>query len=163
MSAYAAIYQMTERTVFAANSFDGLPVSTHENDISLKLSKDRFPELAVSLDTVRENFDVYGLATDKVKFLKRWFKETLPSAPIDKIALLRIDGDLYESAMDALTALYHKVSLGGIVIVDDYHAVPACKQAALDYFDVHDLALPVLKEIDWTGVWWVKQTTAEQN
>lgn len=49
-----------------------------------------------------------------------WFSDSLPSAPIDKISFLRLDGDLYVSTMDPLLALYDKVSPGGLIYVDDY-------------------------------------------
>ena len=75
--------------------------------------------LAVTLDQVKANFKCYGLLDEQVKFLKGWFKETLPTAPIEKLAILRLDGDMYESTMDALVSLYPKVSPGGYVIVDD--------------------------------------------
>ena len=76
--------------------------------------------LAVSIDEVRRNFAAYGLLDDQVQFLKGWFSETLPGAPIERLALMRLDGDLYESTRDALVNLYDRLSPGGYVIVDDY-------------------------------------------
>jgi Macrocin-O-methyltransferase (TylF) len=61
---------------------------------------------------------VTGYWMSRVVFL--WFNDTLPDAPIDRLAVLRLDGDMYESTIEALNALYHKVSYGGSVIVDDY-------------------------------------------
>jgi O-methyltransferase len=87
-------------------------------------------ELAVSLEQVKANFDRYGLLDDQVRFLKGWFRDTLPVAPIERLAVLRLDGDMYESPMDTLVNLYPKLSEGGYVIVDDYGAIPACRQAA---------------------------------
>lgn len=80
-------------------------------------------KLAVSLEAVQENFRKYDLLDDQVRFLKGWFKDTLPTAPIQKLAILRLDGDMYESTMDGLNNLYSKLSVGGFVIVDDYGAV----------------------------------------
>jgi O-methyltransferase len=68
------------------------------------------------------------LFDDNVKFLAGWFKDTLPSAPIKKVSVLRLDGDMYESTMDALVALYKKVTPNGYIIVDDYHAVEGAKR-----------------------------------
>jgi len=65
-------------------------------------------------------------------FLEGWFKDTLPNAPIDKIAVLRLDGDMYESTIQALESLYHKVSAGGAVIIDDYF-LKACAEAVTDF------------------------------
>src|ERR1044072_2882529 len=82
-----------------------------------------------------------------------WFSDTLPDAPIERLAVLRLDGDMYSSTWDALTALYAKVSPGGFVIVDDYHAVPGCKQAVDDFRPRHAIDAP-LETIDWAGVFW---------
>jgi O-methyltransferase len=90
-----------------------------------------------------------------VKFLVGWFKDTLPNTPIEKLALLRLDGDMYESTMDALTHLYSKLSIGGYIIIDDWGAVPACKNAVIDFrtkFNISEEIIP----IDWSGVYWKK-------
>jgi hypothetical protein len=100
----------------------------------------------------KKNFE-NGLLDEQVKFLKGWFKDTLPNAPIQKLALLRLDGDMYESTMDALLALYDKVSVGGYIIVDDYHVVEGCKRAIHDFLSQRNLN-PVLEEIDGVGVYW---------
>jgi O-methyltransferase len=115
-----------------------------------------YSELAVSVEKVRENFARYGLLDDHVRFLVGWFHETLPSAPISQLAVLRLDGDLYQSTMDALDALYSKVSVGGYVIVDDYGVVDACKEAVDDFRAAHDIKEPVVP-IDWTGVYWRRE------
>ncbi len=69
---------------------------------------------------------------DNVQFIKGWFKDTLPDAPINQIAVARLDGDLYASTMDALSNLYGKLSIGGYLIVDDY-ALVECRQAVDDF------------------------------
>ena len=65
------------------------------------------------LETVKANFEKYGLLDAQVVFLKGWFKDTLPAAPIGKLAVMRLDGDMYESTMDALKSLYPELSPGG--------------------------------------------------
>jgi O-methyltransferase len=90
-----------------------------------------------------------------VQFLKGWFKDTLPQAPIERLAVARLDGDMYESTMTAIEALYPKVQPGGFVIVDDYGAVPACKRAIEDYRARFGITEPI-ETIDWTGVYWRK-------
>ena len=69
--------------------------------------------------------------------------------------MLRLDGDMYESTMDALTNLYPKLSSGGFCIVDDFGAIPACKQAVDDYRERNGIK-ETMVEIDWTGVFWRK-------
>jgi hypothetical protein len=114
-----------------------------------------FPQLAVSLDQVKHSFARYGLLDQQVKFIQGWFHDTLPSAPVDQLALLRVDGDLYESTMDVLKHLYPKVMPGGFVIIDDYQDIAACRHAVDDYRDKNDILDPIMK-IDWSGVYWRK-------
>jgi len=109
-----------------------------------------------SVKQVKNNFSKYGLLDDNVKFLKGWFKDTLPVAPINKLALLRLDGDMYESTMDGLVNLYPKLSKGGYIIVDDWGAVEGCKLAVLDYRKKHGITEEIIT-IDWTGVYWKKE------
>jgi len=80
-----------------------------------------------------ENFRKYDLLDRQVRFLKGWFSETLPGCPIERLAVLRLDGDMYESTMDALKHFYPKLSAGGYLIVDDYGAAPACKTAIHEF------------------------------
>ncbi len=111
----------TERTVWVADSFEGLPPpNPEEYPADAGLNFHEVDELAVSREEVERNFERFGLLDDQVRFLKGWFKDTLPGAPIEQLAILRLDADLYESTMDALVPLYPKVASGGYVIVDDY-------------------------------------------
>jgi hypothetical protein len=142
------------RNVWLADSFQGLPkpdVANYPADQGDELWT--FQELAVPLETVKHNFERYGLLDDQVRFVQGWFRDTLPTVPIDCLALLRLDGDLYESTMVALRSLYHKVSPGGYVIVDDYGATPTCQQAVDDFRRACGVREP-LWPIDWGGVFW---------
>lgn len=148
---------VTDRVVWAADSFAGLPVpnaAKYPMDAALDFSG--YKELAVSLESVQMNFRRYNLLDDQVRFLKGWFRDTLPAAPVQRLALLRMDGDLYESTMDALVHMYPKVSKGGYVIVDDYNDIPACRQAVQDYRAKHRITDEILP-IDWSGAFWQKQ------
>jgi hypothetical protein len=88
-----------------------------------------------------------------VRFLPGWFSDTLPVCGIERLAVLRLDGDMYASTMDAIVPLYPRVSPGGFVIVDDYHEVPGCKQAISDYRAQEGITAPI-QEIDGLGVYW---------
>jgi hypothetical protein len=112
-----------------------------------------FDELAVSQEQVRANFARYDLLDDQVQFLEGWFKDTLPTAPVGALAVLRLDGDYYESTIQILEALYHKVSPGGFVIVDDYGCIEACRQAVTDFRADNAIEDPIVA-VDWTGVYW---------
>jgi O-methyltransferase len=155
MKGYLDAWEMKSRRVWVADSFEGLPAPSLPQDQGHDFSAGRVPILAVSLDEVRENFRRYGLLDDSVRFLKGWFRDTLPPAPIEKLAVLRLDGDLYESTMDALNALYHKVERGGFVIIDDYGDFEPCRRAVHEFRDRHGVSEPI-EGIDWTGKFWRK-------
>lgn len=145
-----------DRRVWVADSFEGLPVPDEDQypaDAGLDWS--HVEVLKVGADAVRANFERYGLLDDRVRFLEGWFCDTLPSAPIEQLAVLRLDGDLYQSTMDALVSLEPKVSPGGFVLVDDYGGWPPCRAAVDDYRAERGITEPI-HEVDWTGVWWRK-------
>jgi hypothetical protein len=136
---------VTDRTVWCADSFAGLPPPNPDKfplDWGIDLSGVK--ELAVSLPRVRLNFARYGLLDDQVRFLKGYFADTMPNAPIDRVAILRLDGDLYESTWQVLENLYPKLSVGGYVIIDDYGGVQeGCRAAVHDYRRLHGISDPI--------------------
>lgn len=155
LRAVCEAYGERNRKVICADSFEGLPppnpdeypADTGDKHHTVKI-------LAVSMDDVKNAFTAYDLLDDQVEFLKGWFKDTLPS--LDRsFALVRLDGDMYESTIQGLDSLYDRLSPGGFLIVDDYGAVPACRQAVQEYREKHNIT-DELHPIDWTGVWWRK-------
>ena len=110
-------------------------------------------KLDVGIDDVREQFEQYGLLDDGVRFLEGWFKDTLPAVADREFAVIRLDGDMYGSTIEALTPLYPRLSPGGFLIVDDYGAYQACRQAVTDYRDANRITEPI-EQVDWTGVYW---------
>jgi len=148
-------HNVTDRTVWACDSFEGLPPPDPARyPADVVDNHHEYPELAAGLEQVKHNFRRYRLLDDQVRFLKGWFVDTLASAPIDEIALLRLDGDMYESTMEALEPLYPKVSPGGYCIVDDYY-LSNCRAAVDDYrsrLGVTDEIVP----IDLASVFWRK-------
>jgi hypothetical protein len=101
---------------------------------------------------VAELYQRYGLLDEQTVSLEGWFKDTLAKAPIESSALLRLDGDLYESTMDALIPLYKKVSRGGFVI-DDYGTCPPCARAVSDFRAAHGILDPTKEIDDQSGYW----------
>ncbi len=156
MRGILAAWGDTARRVVVADSFAGLP----------KPDPIRYPadaddehwtksELVVGVDEVKANFARYGLLDDRVEFLVGFFSDTLPTAPVDSLAVLRVDGDMYQSVSETLRYLYPKVSPGGYVIIDDYGAVPGCAKAVDDYRQAHGIEEEML-EVDWTRRYWRK-------
>ena len=143
-------YGDRRRTVWVADSFAGLPAP----DTRLETFEEwKGGDMAVSLEDVRQNFGRYGLLDDQVRFLKGFFSETLPAAPIARLAVLRADADLYASTRDVLDHLYPKLSIGGYAIFDDYVNLPDCRKAIDEYRDRHEITEPI-QHIDQRAVFW---------
>jgi O-methyltransferase len=152
-------YSDTTRTVWVADSFQGLPppdAARYPADSGDRLHT--LGGLAVGVDQVRHNFERYGLLDEQVQFLVGWFKDTLPTAPIEKLAVIRLDGDMYESTWQAIEALYPKLSPGGFCILDDYgsHA-SQCGEAINDYRKAHGIGEKIV-DVDGFGAYWRKAT-----
>ncbi|PZS24691.1 MAG: macrocin O-methyltransferase [Pseudonocardiales bacterium] len=146
----------TERRVWVADSFEGLPKPNEKRYVAdTGDSHYLVADLRVGVEQVKENFRRYGLLDDQVKFLVGWFKDTLPTAPIDRLAVARLDGDMYESTIQAIEATYPKLSPGGFCIVDDYGNIPACKRATHDFRDRAGITDEII-DIDGSGVFWRK-------
>lgn len=155
MRALLAAHDVKDRRVWVADSFSGLPPPNPAEfpaDAGDELYK--ISVLSASLDEVKKNFAKYGMLDAQVEFLPGWFKDTLPRAPIEKLAILRLDGDLYESTIQALRSLYDKLSPGGFAIVDDF-VLPGCRQA-VDDFRTDRRILDPLIDIDGTASFWRK-------
>lgn len=155
MRGLLAAYGITDRTVWVADSFQGLPVPDVER---YPIDAGWAPQasfLTISEEEVRGNFARYDLLDDQVRFLPGWFKDTLPTAPIEQLALLRLDGDLYGSTWDALSALYPKLAPGGFIIIDDYNFF-TCKNAVHDYRDQQSIEEPI-QPIDGMAVFWRRE------
>jgi hypothetical protein len=153
MRAILKAYGVTDRDVWVADSFEGLPepdeekypleAKAHAGPVMNKL----YNHLASGIDEVKSNFQAFGMLDDQVRFLKGWFKDTLPDAPIKKLAVMRLDGDYYESTMDALKNLYHRLSVGGFVIIDDYgeETWTYCKKAVEDFRTEKGITDPLVR------------------
>lgn len=141
------------RNVWVADSFDGLPPPDERYPADKGSVMHTWRELAIPKEQVMKNFKDFGLLSSQVKFIKGWFKDTLPG-PVEKLAILRLDGDMYSSTIEVLEALYPKLSVGGYVIIDDY-SIENCSKAVTDFREKYTISEPI-KKIDWTGVYWQK-------
>ena len=155
------VHGVSDRLVWVADSFEGLP----------KPDPDRFPleakvqagpvmqkayhNFAVGLEDVKKNFAAYGLMDDQVRFLKGWFKDTLPTAPIGTLSIMRLDGDFYESIRDGLDSLFDKLSIGGYVIIDDYgqDSWTYCRKAVDEFRSERGIDDPLIA-VDSTCSYW---------
>lgn len=154
-------YNCTNRKVWVADSFSGLPKpdpSQNLKDAIFWYLMSPIEHLAIPYEYVEGLFRRYDLLDDQVRFLKGWFRDTLPLAPIEKLAVLRMDGDLYESTMDALNFLYPKISDGGFLIIDDYGIPAGCRDAVDEYRERHGIKAP-MQAINDVSVFWQKPAT----
>jgi O-methyltransferase len=157
MRAVLDAYGDTERRVWVADSFAGVPppdAQTYPQDTGDGLFNQ--PALAIPLEEVQANFAAYDLLDDQVRFLPGWFRDTLPTLRDERWSVVRLDGDLYESTIIGLEELYPRLAPGGFLIVDDWGAMTQCRQAAEDYRRDHGITAPI-QDIDWTGVYWRKE------
>ena len=142
----------TDKVVWVADSFEGLPAPDptlfplEAKVQSGSVVQKAYHNFAASLEEVKQNFTAYGLLDDQVKFLKGWFKDTLPNAPISALALMRLDGDFYESTKDGLNSLYDRLSVGGFVIIDDYgeDSWTYCRKAVDEFRSARGIEDPLI-------------------
>lgn len=158
-------YEVRDRKVWVADSFEGLPVpdekecpleaKAHAGPVMSKL----FNHLAVGIEDVQRNFEAYGLMDENVCFLKGWFKDTLPAAPIERLAVMRLDGDYYESTRDALHHLYHRLEPGGFVIIDDYgeDTWTYCRKAVEEFRTAQGITDPLIR-VDSKCYFWRRES-----
>ncbi len=153
MRAMLSAYADPSRSVWVADSFQGPPrPGSHRADhADDALWTVRY--LAAPMEQVKGNFARYGMLDDRVRFLPGWFADTLPTAPVEQIAVMRLDGDRYDSTMVALRCLYPKLSVGGYVIVDGYQATRGCQRAVDDFRAEHGIA-DELRPVDWSCRFW---------
>ena len=148
-----------DRKLWLFDSYEGLPDPTEEDFSS---SWDRstgdhvrpLPKgscLGTLEEVKRLMFQIMNFPEDKLVFIKGWFQDTIPQTimKIDKIALLRIDGDWYESTKCCLEGLYDKVVPGGAVIIDDYESCYGCKKAVDEF--ISDRCITTNVELDGRG------------
>jgi hypothetical protein len=155
MRAILRAYGINDRIVWAADSFEGLPPPNPEKyPADAGAEWHLRPLTEVGVEHVKRNFERYGLLDDQIQFLRGWFRDTLPKAPIKQLAVLRLDGDLYESTIDALVSLYPKLTPGGFVIVDDYNLLMC--QKAVKYYRKKMGINDVINKIDDAGIYWRK-------
>lgn len=146
------------RSVWVADSFAGLPTADPSVDLRDAIWNHMMravDSLASDLQSVRGAFAKAGLLDARVRFLPGWFSDTLADAPVEKLALMRLDGDWYESTRDALEALYPRLSSGGYVIIDDYGLPTGCARAVDEYRLAHGIDVPLVR-VNVQAVYWQK-------
>lgn len=110
--------------------------------------RDVFGPESFEVDSVRSLLLSTGYPSSHLHFVVGDIEETLPATIPDDIALLRLDTDWYESTRHELTHLYPRLSIGGVLIVDDYGHWQGSRAAVDEYFA--DRPRPLLLAVDYT-------------
>ncbi len=143
------------RVLWLFDSFKGLPPPDERDGEGEK--KGYFEEWNKGdIAKVKKIFEILGLGLENVKIFPGWFEETLPRAPVKRIAILHIDADWYKSVKTALEAFYDKVVPGGFVVLDDYGYWKGCTQALQDFFSDHGIEPGTITEMGQSGAYFQK-------
>jgi len=148
---YLKIMGIEGRKVWVVDSFGGLPTARTGADVNMW---SQMEYLMVSLEKVQTNFRSFNLLDDNVEFVKGYFVDSLPTIKVQKIAVMRMDGDMYESTMDQFFNLFDKISIGGWIIIDDW-SIQVCKRAVNDFREWHGITDKII-DIDDDSVYWIK-------
>ncbi len=132
-------HESSRRTIWLFDSFEGLPPVT-EKDVNVKKENYFVGWNKGSITAVKNAFSKLGLPLDHVKVVPGWFETTLKTAGVERIAILHIDADWYESVKIVLDVFYEKIVPGGYVILNDFGTWDGCNQAVDDFFAEHGLS-----------------------
>lgn len=152
-----------KRTYYAFDSFEGFPDPTEKdivaytNEKALDLENwgiKKCPAKSETLSDVYDCIKLLNIPSDTIVPLKGWFNDTVPSFN-EPIAILRLDGDWYESTKVCLEHLFPKVVPGGVIILDDYGYWKGCKEATDEYLEKNNIKV-VINKTDFSEVWFVK-------
>lgn len=148
-----------DRKIFAADSFAGLPEPDPQespDDAIFYHLLESIGRFRSSLDEVNDTLRRYNLLGGRVVPIPGWFRDSLKRAPIESLALIRLDATFHRSTHDALEALYPKLSRGGFLICADYGVPTGARRAVDEYRLEYGIEEPLL-EIDGQGVLWRRE------
>lgn len=135
----------SKRLLWVCDTFEGMPAATAQDPPEAAQYTGHFRG---ELEEVKGLLKEFGL---NFRLVKGLFQDTLPSLKVDKIAVLHLDGDWYESTKCGLENLYDKVVPGGFVQIDDYGHWAGCRKATDEFFQKRGIN-PALAQLDYTGV-----------
>jgi O-methyltransferase len=151
MLAALAEFHGNSRSYFAYDSFQGLPeAQAIDGESAKRYQSDQaapsyFDNCAAEEKFIKDLF--LKLPGNDLRIIKGWFADTLREADNlpDQIALLRMDGDWYESTMQIMEFLYPRVAKGGVIIIGDYDYWEGCKKAIHTYFNRNSLRVDIAR------------------
>jgi hypothetical protein len=149
----------TARDLYLFDTFEGMPDATAD-DVSVfnEVAADQLPKSSqddplrcyAPEDVVRQALASTGYPAARVHFIKGLVEQTIPEGAPERIALLRLDTDWYESTRHELTHLYPRLATKGVLIIDDYGHWAGARRAVDEYLAANDISL-LLNRLDYTG------------
>lgn len=152
---------MIDRDLYLFDTFEGMPQPTQiDKDFKnrpaqkkfelTKRSSDSSDWCAASIENVLENMLSTGYPRDQIHLIPGKVENTIPVSAPEKIAILRLDTDWFESTRHELIHLYPRLMTGGVLIIDDYGHWQGARKAVDDYFSTYNISI-MLNRSDYTG------------
>jgi hypothetical protein len=163
--ALMAFYAGLNNKIYGFDSFEGMPAITNEDlgDYNKTSPTQGFGSVGYNIsggiDTVRTLFKNLKIPMQNVKLIKGFFEDSIKADIINEvgnIAILRLDGDWYNSTMVCLERLYDKVVDGGVIIIDDYGHFIGAKRATDEFRERRGITSPLI-QTDYTEYYWIKE------
>ncbi|MBM2829335.1 MAG: macrocin-O-methyltransferase domain protein [Gammaproteobacteria bacterium] len=153
--------EVCDRDLYLFDTFEGMTRPTNDDiDFQDQPASKRFERSQrsnnssewchVSIEDVQRNLFTTEYSKERIKFIKGRVEDTIPDSAPDRISILRLDTDWFESTRHELTHLYPRLSKGGVLIIDDYGHWQGCRKATDEYFAQHNISI-LLNRIDYTG------------
>jgi O-methyltransferase len=144
---------VADRDIFLYDTFAGVPRPDATDDVGLDDELKRIWDvfrtdadgnagsdwMRAGIDVVRRRIEPLGYPPERLHFVKGMVEDTIPTVMPPEIALLRLDTDFYYSTKHELVHLYPRLASGGVLIIDDYGAMPGCRRAVDEYAAEHQL------------------------
>jgi hypothetical protein len=168
--AQRAVFGRVVRPVYMLDSFEGLPpVDQRDGPLAAAYQRQEYAEYLdncrAGIEEAQAALDTLGLQSDDYALVKGWFDETVPplaaSLRDQGVAMLRLDGDWYDSTMTCLSHLEPLVSAEGMVLIDDYFEWDGCARAIHDYLSRNDLAYRIQSAPNLRGAYFTKRTAKQ--
>jgi O-methyltransferase len=154
-AAVACAFRDTSRAAWLYDSFEGLPESTARDG---EEAKKWTGGCHGSVEAVFEAMALADFPRERCVIRKGWFQETFKEELPERIALLHVDADWYESAILCLRTFYDRVSDGGVILLDDFGCWEGCREAFYDFVQERGLK-PLCERFGFSQMFWVKGRT----
>ena len=145
------------KRIWGFDTFEGLPLPSSK-DGRMAVGRGGSTDLCSPIENAFDAYRLINASSDHTVLVKGLFQETLSrnKTYLGKIAVLRLDGDWYESTKVCLEELYDQVTVGGWIIIDDYGHWPGCKLAVDEFIARRNLHVNLIAS-DGSERCWIKQ------